>query len=64
MANRVTIEALANWLKDKDDVVLLGHESPDGDAAGSCRPAFRNDGSPANRVISNGFRVLCTAGLQ
>ena len=35
MANRVTIDALANWLKDKDDVVVLGHESPDGDAAGT-----------------------------
>lgn len=35
MANRVTIEALANWLKAQDDVVLLGHEASDGDAAGS-----------------------------
>ena len=35
MTTRVTIEALAEWLKDKDDVVLLGHVFPDGDAAGS-----------------------------
>ena len=36
MAQRVTIEALAEWLQARDDIVLLGHVSPDGDAAGSC----------------------------
>ncbi len=35
MTKRVTIEALADWLRDKEDVILLGHESPDGDATGS-----------------------------
>jgi len=35
MAKRVTIEALARWLKAQEDVLLLGHVSPDGDAAGS-----------------------------
>ena len=30
MSRRVTIEALAEWLKAQDDVVLLGHVSPDG----------------------------------
>ena len=35
MAKRVTIEALADWLRDRDDVALLGHVSPDGDATGS-----------------------------
>ena len=35
MANRVTIEALADWLRKRDDIVLLGHIAPDGDAAGS-----------------------------
>ena len=35
MSRRVTIEALAEWLKAQDDVVLLGHVSPDGDAVGS-----------------------------
>ncbi len=35
MANRVTIEALAQWLKCRDDILLLGHVSPDGDAVGS-----------------------------
>ncbi len=35
MSRRVTIEALAEWLKRQDDVVLLGHISPDGDAVGS-----------------------------
>ena len=34
-------------------------------AAGSCRPAFRNDGAPTYRYNgSGGFRVLCSAGLQ
>lgn len=35
MPTRVMIEALADWLRDKDDIVVLGHVSPDGDAAGS-----------------------------
>ena len=35
MTKRVTIEALADWLRDRDDVALLGHVSPDGDAVGS-----------------------------
>lgn len=35
MPKRVTIEALADWLRDKDDIAVLGHVSPDGDAAGS-----------------------------
>lgn len=35
MASRVTIDQLADWLRDRDDVVVLGHEAPDGDAAGS-----------------------------
>lgn len=35
MSKRVTIEALADWLKRRDDVVLLGHISPDGDTVGS-----------------------------
>ena len=35
MSQRVTIEALAQWLKARDDVVVMGHVSPDGDAAGS-----------------------------
>lgn len=35
MPKRVTIEALAEWLKDRDDVLLLGHVSPDGDTTGS-----------------------------
>lgn len=36
MTNRVTIEALAQWLKARDDILLLGHISPDGDTTGSC----------------------------
>lgn len=36
MTKRVTIEALARWLLERDDFVILGHVSPDGDAVGSC----------------------------
>ncbi|MBR6766876.1 MAG: bifunctional oligoribonuclease/PAP phosphatase NrnA [Clostridia bacterium] len=36
MAARTTIEALARWLKDQDDILLMGHVSPDGDTTGSC----------------------------
>lgn len=35
MTNRATIDQLAEWLKAQDDIALLGHVSPDGDAAGS-----------------------------
>lgn len=35
MPTRVTIDALAEWLLAQDDILLLGHVSPDGDAAGS-----------------------------
>lgn len=35
MTKRVTTEALARWLRDRDDIVLFGHVSPDGDAVGS-----------------------------
>ena len=33
-------------------------------AAGYCRPAYRNYNTPMYRNVSNGFRVLCSAGLQ
>ena len=36
MPKRVTIDTLARWLAAQDDVVLLGHVNPDGDAAGTC----------------------------
>ena len=36
MASRATIDQLAAWLRAHDDFVLIGHVSPDGDAAGSC----------------------------
>lgn len=36
MAKRVTIDQLASWIKEQDDIVLIGHVSPDGDATGSC----------------------------
>ena len=40
MANRVTIEELAAWLAAQDDIVILGHVSPDGDASGSTLAAW------------------------
>lgn len=35
MSQRVTIEKLAEWLKARDDIALLGHVSPDGDTTGT-----------------------------
>ena len=35
MSKRVTIECLAEWLQARDDIALLGHVNPDGDAMGS-----------------------------
>lgn len=40
MTSRVTIEALARWLRERDDIVLMGHQSPDGDTMGSCLALF------------------------
>ena len=65
MPNRVTIEALAEWLKAQDDIVLLGHESPDGDAAGSCLAmwhALRAMGKRAVACLPDGIPLLY-AGL-
>lgn len=36
MTKRVTIEALAAWLAARDDIALMGHVAPDGDATGCC----------------------------
>ena len=33
-------------------------------AAGNCRPASRDYGSPTTRIDYRGFRVLCSAGLR
>ena len=65
MPNRVTTEALAEWLKAQDDIVLLGHESPDGDAAGSCLAmwhALRAMGKRAVACLPDGIPLLY-AGL-
>ena len=35
MSRKATIEELAQWLKARDDIALMGHLSPDGDAVGS-----------------------------
>ena len=36
MAKMANIDELARLLKGQDDIVLIGHLSPDGDATGSC----------------------------
>lgn len=36
MAAKITIEQLAQWLKERDDILIIGHVFPDGDATGSC----------------------------
>ena len=36
MTRRATIEELARWLRARDSFAVIGHVSPDGDAAGSC----------------------------
>lgn len=57
MADRVTIDALAEWLKARDDILLLGHVSPDGDAVGSClaiRLALRELGKRAVVCLPGG----------
>ena len=36
MTRRATIEELARWLRARDGFAVIGHVSPDGDAAGSC----------------------------
>lgn len=41
MAKRVTIKALAEWMRQRDDIVLLGHVAPDGDATGSSLALWR-----------------------
>lgn len=56
MPNRVTIEALAEWLRDRDDIAVLGHVSPDGDAAGTALAVCR-------ALIAMGKRaVACLPG--
>lgn len=40
MENPKKIEQLAQWLKERDDFILIGHVSPDGDTTGSCVAAM------------------------
>ncbi len=40
MEKQATIKQLAQWLKEHDDYVLIGHVYPDGDATGSCMGAM------------------------
>lgn len=56
MTKRVTIEALADWLRDKDDIALFGHVSPDGDAVGTTLGLW-------HALVSMGKRaVVCLPG--
>ena len=36
MTRTATIDGMARWLAARDDIALMGHVYPDGDAAGSC----------------------------
>ena len=61
MTKRVTIEALAEWLRDRDDIALMGHISPDGDAVGCCLGlcfALRSLGKRAVAVLPGGVPKL------
>jgi len=61
MTKRVTIEALAEWLRDRDDIALMGHVSPDGDAVGCCLGlcfALRSLGKRAVAVLPGGVPKL------
>lgn len=40
MPRRATIESIARWLVQRDNIVLIGHVKPDGDAVGSCMAAM------------------------
>ena len=65
MSQRVTIEALAQWLKARDDIALMGHVAPDGDATGCCLAmahALRAMGKRAAVCLPEGVPLLY-AGL-
>ena len=65
MSQRVTIEELARWLKAQDDIVVMGHVSPDGDTAGSALAvwhALRAMGKRAVVCLPGGIPLLY-AGL-
>ena len=65
MSQRVTIEELARWLKARDDIVVMSHVSPDGDAVGSALAvwhALRAMGKQAVVCLSGGIPLLY-AGL-
>ena len=61
MSQRVTIEQLANWLRDRDDIVVMGHVSPDGDATGCALAlwhALRAMGKRAVVCLPGGIPLL------
>ncbi|MBR3272917.1 MAG: DHH family phosphoesterase [Clostridia bacterium] len=63
MSQRVTIEQLTDWLRDRDDIVVMGHVSPDGDATGSTLAlwhALRAMGKRAVVCLPGGMPLLYT----
>ena len=65
MSQRVTIEQLADWLRERDDIVVLSHVSPDGDATGCALAlwhALRALGKRAVVCLPGGIPLLY-AGL-
>ena len=65
MPTRATTEQLARWLLARDDIALLGHVNPDGDAVGACLGlwhALRDLGKRAVVCLPDGMPGLY-AGL-
>ena len=61
MSQRVTIEQLAEWLRAREDIVIMGHVSPDGDATGCALAvwhALRALGKRAVVCLPKGVPVL------
>ena len=58
MPNPVTIDGLAAWLSARDDVLLLGHVNPDGDAVGTALGLWR-----ALRALGKRAAVCLPGGM-
>ena len=56
--------APAKTLSGASGANRVGRGGSWGNAAGYCRPAYCNSISPTSRSNGNGFRLLCSAGLQ
>ena len=59
MTRRATIEELARWLRARDGFAVIGHVSPDGDAAGSCVAV-----AAALRAMASARLPACPVGCR